>query len=209
MFFAIDGAHQLSALEPTLFDTAALSLPTLLRHLLTFQVSAGGLFSESAAPGKKRKASVLRSALALQAVARLLTLPHASSAQLEAAASAQVQALLSDFVASAKTLLAEQSGIGGGAGKEMVSFSESLTATATVVEAVHALVAALPTKSADAALTAQLTDAAFVEKQADAQRAVLPRHHQLRLLLSLKLSAAKSHFETGAQVRRRRGTWRC
>ena len=73
-----------------------------------------------------------------------------------------MQTLLSDFVAAAKTLLVEQSTIG--AEKEMVSFSESLTATATVVEAVHALVAALPTKSADAALTAQLMDAAFVEK---------------------------------------------
>ena len=119
-----------------------------LLHLLTFQVSAGGLFSESSAPGKKRKASLHRSAQALQAVARLLTLPHASSAQREAAA--------------AETLLAEQSAIG--AGKEIVSFSESLAVTATVVEAVHALVAALPTKLADAALTAQLTDAAFVEK---------------------------------------------
>eukprot|EP00485_Elphidium_margaritaceum_P012833 CAMPEP_0202713118 /NCGR_PEP_ID=MMETSP1385-20130828/50036_1 /ASSEMBLY_ACC=CAM_ASM_000861 /TAXON_ID=933848 /ORGANISM="Elphidium margaritaceum" /LENGTH=729 /DNA_ID=CAMNT_0049373367 /DNA_START=38 /DNA_END=2227 /DNA_ORIENTATION=- len=157
VYFAVDAIYHLASHTPAaLYDASQLDVVQVLRHVQAFQ-SSDQLFVEQ---GKNSKSSVHKTAIALSIAAKLLSMPQQEQAWLQQ--SEQVHTLLSSFMDAANALVRTYVRIE----EDKVCYSNSLTATSTVLESLDAFLAALSQHPQFASMTAAFTkfgDAHYME----------------------------------------------
>jgi len=156
IYYAVASIHSLVSTEASLFDTASLDLLAIAKHIESFRLPSR-LFTETV-KSSKSKGSIHKTSMALSAVAKLVSLPNLTDAQRAALQSDAMRAVLASMVETATVLVADHSPIGS----EMVSYSNSLTATAVVLEAINEFIATA-LRLLDDAHFDKFADADFIE----------------------------------------------
>eukprot|EP01083_Nonionella_stella_P098457 276892_1 len=140
VYFSINGIYTLSATQsPPLYDTSKLNLIDILTHIQSFQLK-NKLFTEQL-KSSKSKSSIHKTSMALYAIAKLLSLPTLTPQQKEELQSSEMQKLLKSFMSTANVLVKDYSKLD----HNMISYSNSLTATSVVLESINEFLNSLRT----------------------------------------------------------------